>query len=292
MDERIERGHEKRSPADFALWKFSPTEGPRRKMEWESPWGVGFPGWHIECSAMSSKYLGVPFDVHTGGVDHIPVHHPNEIAQSENAFEVRPWVRYWLHEEFLLFGGDKMAKSKGEVLTLTDLEALGIEPLAYRLFFLSAHYRQQQSYSESAIEGAQSAYQRLVRHAVELREADDRTGSKAVEGYRERFQQALDDDLNAPQGLAVLWEVIRSSEIGGAEKWELVCEWDRVLGLGLEEAHLEEIELDERVEALVREREEARRTRNFARADEIREELTRQGIVLEDTKEGTRWRRA
>jgi cysteinyl-tRNA synthetase len=292
MDERIERGHEKRSPADFALWKFSPTEGPRRKMEWESPWGVGFPGWHIECSAMSSKYLGVPFDIHTGGVDHIPVHHPNEIAQSENAFDVRPWVRYWLHEEWLLFGGEKMAKSKGEVLTVTDLEARGIEPLAYRLFFLSAHYRQQQTFSESAIEGAQSAYQRLVRHAVELREAADRTGSEAVAEYRERFRQVLDDDLNAPQGLAVLWEVIRSGEIGGAEKWDLVCEWDRVLGLGLEEAHLEEIELDERVEALVREREEARRTRNFARADEIREELTRQGILLEDTKEGTRWRRA
>jgi cysteinyl-tRNA synthetase len=291
LGERISGGQEKRHPADFALWKLSPTEGPRRQMEWESPWGVGFPGWHVECSAMSSEYLGVPFDIHTGGVDHIPVHHPNEIAQSENAFDVRPWVRYWMHEEFVMFEGEKISKSKGGFVTLADLEEQGIEPLAYRLFFLTAHYRQQQTFSASAIEGAQTAYGRLVRHAVELREAGDHAGSEAVAGYRERFHKALDDDLNAPQALAVLWEAIRSTELGGAEKWLLLCEFDRVLGLGLESARLPQVELDERVETLIREREEARRSRNFARADEIRHELLRDGIVLEDTKEGTHWRR-
>jgi cysteinyl-tRNA synthetase len=292
VQERIDAAGEKRNPVDFALWKLSPADGPRRQMEWDSPWGRGFPGWHLECSAMSSKYLGVPFDIHTGGVDHIPVHHTNEIAQSENAFDVRPWVRYWLHEEWLMFEGAKVSKSKGGAVTLADLEETGIEPLAYRLFFLGAHYRQQQTFTEEAIGGAQNAYQRLVRHALELRAATDRRGDEAVlERFRARFRESIADDLNAPQALAVLWDVVRSTEIGGAERWDLVREFDGVLGLDLEEARLAEVEIDEQVEVLIREREEARRSKNFARADEIRDELIRQGIVLEDTSGGTRWRR-
>jgi cysteinyl-tRNA synthetase len=292
VQERIDAAVEKRNPVDFALWKLSPADGPRRQMEWESPWGRGFPGWHLECSAMSSKYLGIPFDIHTGGVDHIPVHHTNEIAQSENAFDVRPWVRYWLHEEWLMLEGAKISKSQGGVVTLADLEEAGIEPLVYRLFFLGAHYRQQQTFTGEAIRGAQNAYHRLVRHALELRVATDRLGDDAaLERFRERFREAIADDLNAPQALAVLWEVVRSTEIGGAERWDLVREFDRVLGLDLEEARLAEVEIDAQVETLIREREEARRSKNFARADEIRDELIRQGIVLEDTPEGTRWRR-
>jgi cysteinyl-tRNA synthetase len=290
--ERIDRADEKHHPADFALWKFSPTDGPRRQMQWESPWGAGFPGWHLECSAMSSKYLGVPFDIHTGGVDHIPVHHTNEIAQSEAVFEVRPWVRWWLHEEWLMFEGEKLSKSTGGILSLSDLEADGIEPLAFRLFFLSAHYRQQQSYSSDAIEGARASYQRLVRHAIELRGAEDRNGAEALAGYRERFRDAIGDDLNAPQALAVLWEVLRSGELGGVEKWTLVLEFDRVLGLGLEQARLDAPEVDERIEALIREREAARVARDWARADEIRDQLRDEGIALEDSSRGTTWRRA
>ncbi len=290
--ERIERAGEKRNPADFALWKLSPQAGPRRQMEWPSPWGTGFPGWHIECSAMSSKYLGVPFDIHTGGVDHIPVHHTNEIAQSENAFEVRPWVRYWMHEEFLIFDGQKISKSTGGLWTLDDVVAMGTLPRAFRLFFLQAHYRQKQAVSEEAFRGAQAAYTRLVRHAEELRGATQRGGEGAAGALRERFFEAIGDDLNAPQALAVLWEAVRSTEIGPATKWELVRELDAVLGLGLESARVSGGELDAEIDARVREREAARKAKDFARADAIRAELAGRGILLEDSKQGVRWRRA
>jgi cysteinyl-tRNA synthetase len=290
--ERIEKASEKRSPADFALWKLSPREGPRRQMEWPSPWGTGFPGWHAECSAMSSKYLGVPFDIHTGGVEHIPVHHTNEIAQSENAFEVRPWVRYWMHEEWLVSpSGEKISKSTGGLWTLDELVELGIEPRAFRLFFLQAHYRQKQAASLEAFRGAQAAYTRLVRHAEELREATQRGGEGTARGLRERFFDAVADDLNAPQALAVLWEAVRAPEIGPATKWDLVREMDAVLGLGLETARISGGDLDAEIEALVAEREAARRARDYARADAIRAELAGRGIVLEDSKEGVRWRR-
>ncbi|MEE8557776.1 MAG: DALR domain-containing protein, partial [Myxococcota bacterium] len=168
----------------------------------------------------------------------------------------------------------------------------GIEPLAFRLFFLGAHYRQQQTYSDEAIRSAQTSYRRLVRHAVELRAATDRKGETAVETYRDRFRRALADDLNAPQGLAVLWELLRSTDLGGVEKWGLVCEFDQVLGLELEHAQVETVEVDEEVETLIREREQARAARDFARADAIRDQLLVQGIVLEDSKGGTTWRRA
>jgi cysteinyl-tRNA synthetase len=289
---RIEGSSEKRNPADFALWKLSPADGPRRQMEWDSPWGRGFPGWHIECSAMSTKYLGDRFDIHTGGVDHIPVHHTNEIAQSENALGVRPWVQWWMHGAWLMFDHEKMSKSKGRTVTLDDLEARGIEPLAFRTFLLGAHYRQQTHFSDEALAGARTAYDRLRRHAAELARARDSKDGAASAPLRERFREALADDMNTPKALAVAWEVVRSDELGSVEKWALLRDFDRVLGLDLESAGQAPAEaLDERLLALIREREQARRERDFARADRLRDELRAEGVLIEDSAEGTRWRR-
>ncbi len=287
--ERIRTAGLKRNPADFALWKQSrPDE--QRQMEWDSPWGTGFPGWHIECSAMSSKYLGEQFDIHTGGMDHLPVHHPNEIAQSENAFGVRPWVRFWMHNGWLMAGGAKISKSSGGLLDLDELIAEGIDPLAFRFFFLGAVYRQQMNFTLHAVQQAQVAYRRLLHHALEYREAAD-DGVEPPAECRERFHTALADDLNTPQALAVVWELVRS-KLGAAQKWALLSDFDQVLGLDLGSADLAPPQVDERIEELVRERVAARAARDFARADQIRDELLAEGIVLEDGAEGTRWRRA
>ena len=291
--ERIEHAGEKRNPADFALWKLS-GEGANRQMEWPSPWGTGFPGWHIECSAMSAKYLGVPFDIHTGGVDHIPVHHPNEIAQSEAGFGVRPCVRYWMHNGWLMFTGGKMSKSSGPVLKLEDLVQRGVEPLAFRYFLLGGQYRQELHFSEEALEGARNAYQRLVRRATELRAGSSSRGTALADEFRARFRAALADDLNTPQGLAVLWEAVRSEELGDVEKTALLADFDRVLGLDLGKQRASaEPELPEGAAALLREREAARKAKDFARSDALRAELRDSwGILVEDSPRGQSWRRA
>jgi cysteinyl-tRNA synthetase len=282
----------KRHPADFAVWKFA-EPGVRRQQEWDSPWGRGFPGWHLECSAMSVEYLGTTFDIHTGGVDHIPVHHSNEIAQSECALGVHPWVRFWMHEEFLDFRGQKMSKSKGNIYVLDDLVAQGIPPLAYRYFFLQAHYRQQQTFTDEALEAAATGYDRLVALAAELREAAGEVDEAKLASWRERFRDALRDDLNAPRALAVAWEVARSDDLSAAERWALLEDFDRVLGLDLAHAlpRAARQESDPRIDALVAERERARAARDFASADRIRDELAAEGILVEDTPDGARWRR-
>ena len=225
----------KRHAADFALWKFA-GEGVRRQQEWSSPWGRGFPGWHLECSAMSVKYLGTTFDVHTGGVDHIQVHHTNEVAQTECCYDVHPWVRFWMHNEWLDYRGEKMSKSKGNVALLEDLEARGIPARAFRYFFLQAHYRQQQTFTDEAMDAAATGYDRLVSAAAELRDASGQADPTRLEGPRERFRAALRDDLNAPGALATAWEVARSQELAPAERWALLREFDAVLALDLEAA--------------------------------------------------------
>jgi cysteinyl-tRNA synthetase len=290
---RIEGEREKRNASDFALWKLSPKDGPRRQMEWDSPWGRGFPGWHIECSAMSTKYLGKTFDIHTGGADHIPVHHPNEIAQSENALEVRPWVRIWMHTGWLMFDGEKISKSTGgSVLNLDEMIAKGFEPLVFRYFALGAHYRQQLTFSDEALRGAQQSLRRLLRHAAELRDDATSRGAREAAALRERFRAALADDLNAPRALAVVWEAVRSEALGGREKYALLCEWDTVLGLGLAEAREAAAEADPEVDALVAERDRARAAKNWKRADEIRDTLKARGITIVDSPQGSRWTRA
>jgi cysteinyl-tRNA synthetase len=282
----------KKNPADFALWKFA-AEGVSRQQEWDSPWGRGFPGWHLECSAMSTQYLGEAFDIHTGGVDHISVHHTNEIAQSECAYDVHPWVRVWMHCEFVDFRGEKMSKSTGNVLTLDDLVERGIPPLAFRYFFLQAHYRQQQTFTDEAIDAAATGYDRLLRVATEVRFSEGRVRDSNLAPFQERFRQAIRDDLNTPRALAVSWDVARSSDLSGAEKAILFRDFDDVLGIDLREAipQAEIQESDPRIDELVARREQARADREFDESDRIRDLLADEGIVVDDTPGGPRWRR-
>jgi len=289
--ERIGEVEGKRHPADFALWKLA-QPGVRRQQEWDSPWGRGFPGWHIECSAMSIKYLGPHFDIHTGGVDHIAVHHTNEIAQSECGYDVHPWVNVWMHNEFLNLGSEKVSKSKGHVLVLDDLVARGLPPLAYRYFFLQAHYRQQQSFSFEEVAAAATGYQRLLGAAVEVRDETAPADPAALAEPRARFRAAIGDDLNAPKALEAVWSVARSA-LAPAVRRSLLLEFDEVLGLGLasEQPRAAVQEQDPRIDALVAERVAARARRDFAEADRIRDLLRAEGVEIEDTKEGARWRR-
>jgi cysteinyl-tRNA synthetase len=282
----------KRHPADFALWKFA-EKGVARQQEWDSPWGRGFPGWHLECSAMSSKYLGRQFDIHTGGIDHPTVHHTNEIAQSECAFGVHPWVQLWMHVEWLDFRGEKMSKSLGNVYLLDDLVADGHPPLAFRYFFLQAHYRKQQTFTDDAMEAAARGYRRLLASAVEVREAEGDADPELVEPHRARFREAVRDDLNAPQALAVAYEVARDRGLSPADRRTLLLEFDEWLGLDLATATLPEEaqESDPRIDALVARRQEARARKDWVEADRIREALAAERVVIDDTPEGPRWRR-
>jgi cysteinyl-tRNA synthetase len=293
---RVEMVAGKRNPTDFALWKFSPKD-KQRLMEWPSPWGVGFPGWHIECSAMAMKYLGERLDIHCGGVDHIAVHHTNEIAQAECALG-HEWVNWWMHGEFLTMpreggGDDKMSKSSGEFLRLDVLVEKGYEPLAYRYFCLGAHYRQQLAFTWAAMDAAASAYGRLKRLVLdELRPAFD--GSQPPVGeHVASFRQAVEDDLNMPQALAAMWMMLKDQQHAKGELYATLLEMDGVLGLGVADMREQALAIAEAdIQRLIDERNAARKGRNFARADEIRKELAAKSVVLEDGPKGTTWRRA
>jgi cysteinyl-tRNA synthetase len=282
----------KRNPADFSLWKFAPP-GVVRQQEWDSPWGRGFPGWHLECSAMSIKYLGSRFDIHTGGVEHVNVHHTNEIAQSECALDVHPWVQLWMHEDWIVFQGEKISKSKGTVYLLQDIVDQGFLPLSFRYFFLQAHYRKQQNFHDEAMAAADRGYRRLLAQVAELRSAEGEVDPGRIAEPRQRFYGAVADDLNAPRALAVAQEVVRRDDLTPAERRALLEEFDGWLGLELLSAdRLErEQESDPRIEALLEKRQTAREARDFAEADRIRDLLAGEGVVIEDTSEGPRWKR-
>lgn len=284
---RVDMVPGKKQATDFAVWKFSPA-GSTRDMEWESPWGKGFPGWHIECSAMSMQYLGETFDIHCGGVDHAPVHHTNEIAQSETDTG-KPLAQYWMHGEFLLMEENKMSKSAGTFITLKNLQEHGISPLAYRYFTYSAHYRSKLQFSWKALEAAQSGYNRLLELAADW--GEPAVGCAEFEG---EFMNAVNTDLNLPAALAVVWKLLKSDYPGSAKLASLLT-FDRILGLNIETQAMRI--RDERkhtpadVQKLVSQRDEARGGKDFTTADRLREKILEAGYAVMDTPEGTRLRR-
>ena len=284
---RVEKNDEKRNPTDFALWKFTPP-GLKRQMEWDSPWGVGFPGWHIECSAMSLRYLSGQLDIHCGGVDHINIHHTNEIAQSEAATGEK-FFNYWLHGAFLIIaGGKKMAKSAGNFLTLENtFLARNIDPLAFRFLLLQAHYRRPIEWSTDALLNALNGLDSLRRKVAELKNEAVEEG-EILTGFTERFQAALADDLNAPQALAITQEVLKADE-PAADRLKTILDFDRVLGLGLSRAQIETVEADSLpadVANLFAARQKARADKNWSESDRLRDEIRARGFVIEDSKEG------
>jgi len=274
---RVDLG-EKRHPTDFALWKFSPS-GEKRQMEWPSPWGTGFPGWHIECSAMAQKYLGDFFDIHCGGEDHIPVHHTNEIAQTEARVGTR-LANFWMHGYFLLANDAKMAKSAGEFLRLKSLTDRGYDPLAYRYVCLTAHYRSQLNFTFDALDASATALERMrsAFHALPHAEAADPR-------YVERFTAEINDDLNLPRALALAWEVLRG-ELPSAARRSTLAAFDRVFGLGLEAWQPKQETIPEVVRALSAARAAARAAKQWAEADRLRAELRAAGWEVEDEPDG------
>ncbi|HEY5595660.1 MAG TPA: cysteine--tRNA ligase [Candidatus Bipolaricaulota bacterium] len=281
---RIEMVEGKRNLTDFALWKLSP-KGQKRQMEWDSPWGVGFPGWHIECSAMAMKYLGDRFDIHCGGVDHIKVHHTNEIAQAEGVTG-KPWVNWWMHGEFLVLeSADKMSKSAENFITLDTVKERGIDPLAYRYFCLNAHYRKQLTFSWEALQGAASGFARLKHAVIELKDKAVGTG-KAHQEHLATFTEAVQDDLNMPRALAAMWGLLRDANASPADQYATLLKMDGVLGFGFEAMQAQAVSMDDEVHALLDERERARKNRDFKAADRIRDALLAKGLVIEDTPQG------
>jgi cysteinyl-tRNA synthetase len=282
---RIGPNEEKRNPQDFALWKFS-VPGEQRQMEWPSPWGVGFPGWHIECSAMSAKYLGVPFDLHTGGVDHIPVHHTNEIAQTWAATG-KVLANWWLHGEFLVLKDRKMSKSAGDFITLQTLIDRGFHPLAYRYLTYKAHYRKALTFSEEALTDAAQSVRHLQAIMTELPAAGEATPHAKTWA---RFRNALRDDLNAPAALAAVWEIARDTSASPEVRRATLAAMDQLLPLGLAEIPPAVVEPQapppEEVLELIRQREAARKARDFGAADALRARIGELGFTVRDTPQG------
>ena len=284
---RVEVDPEKKNPWDFLLWV---TNQPQHLMQWDSPWGRGFPGWHIECTAMSIKYLSEKFDIHTGGVEHIPVHHTNEIAQAFGAFD-HASVNYWLHNGWLVINGEKTSKSSGENNILaTDLIKKGFNPLAFRYLVLTSHYRQGMNFTWEALKGAQVAYQKLINLVGKWKNDSEKTTSPEkvdkTDNFRNKFQEKLSHDLNTSEAIAVIWEMIKS-DIPTYDKLDLLLDFDQVLGLKLNEIKKEKIRIPEEIKQLAKQREELRRIGKWQEADEMRKKIENKDFKIEDTASGT-----
>jgi len=281
---RVEKNPEKRNATDFALWKFSPA-GARRQMEWDSPWGIGFPGWHIECSAMSMKFLGEQLDIHCGGIDHIDIHHTNEIAQSEAATG-RKFFNFWMHGAFLnIQGGKKMAKSEENFLTLENaLIKRGIPPLAYRFATFLTHYRKPMEYSDESIQAARNGLEHLCNQVRDVAKSGEAPAGGSNPAFREKFLESINDDLNMPRGMAVIQEMLKS-DISESEKHATILDFDRVLGLGLDQVDKPQ-DLPAEVQKLLEARRRARASKDFKASDRLRDEIQALGYEVKDTREG------
>jgi cysteinyl-tRNA synthetase len=279
---RVEDKGEKKNITDFALWKFSP-KNEQRQMEWSSPWGKGFPGWHIECSAMAMKYLGNHFDIHTGGIEHIQVHHTNEIAQSE-CTTGETYVNYWMHNNHLQDTTGKMSKSSGDFLTISSIIEKGYSPLAYRYFLLLAHYRKEVVFSYEALDSASKAYLKLADYTLRLQG----TSGIVQKDYLTTVVEALHHDLNTATAIATLWNLIKDDSVSDTDTYATILAINELLGLGLEPATLkkETITIPHEVQLLLDARKDARTTKNFKESDRLRDEILKAGFIVKDTSEG------
>lgn len=290
---RVAIDPEKKNPWDFLLWV---TNQPNHIMQWDSPWGRGFPGWHIECTAMSVKYLGEKFDIHTGGREHIPVHHTNEIAQAYGAFRHQT-ANYWLHNDWLMFEGEKISKSLGNNILVSDLVEKGFSPLALRYLILTSHYRKGLNFTWSSIAGAQTAYDKLKEFVKSKRAGEQgsrrttlsESKLKKIDGFRAKFLDAVNNDLNFPMGLAVVWEMLKSN-IPDFDKRELLLDWDQILGLDLANVQ-PDVEVPERVKQLAAIRDQLRKEGKFVEADAARIQITDLGWEVKDTPGGSMFKK-
>ena len=275
---RVEVNQEKLHARDFALWKFSPKES-QRQMEWSSPWGKGFPGWHIECSAMSVKYLGQPFDIHTGGIDHINIHHTNEIAQTEAATG-KTLANYWLHVEYLQQDGGKMAKSAGAFIRLDDIMARGYEPLAFRFFALGTHYRHPLNFTWEGLDAAAKGLKNLREHVMRL----EGEPTQILAELEDPFMRAISDDLNTPQALGILQETLKNNQLDDGTKLAAIEAWDKVFGLKLMDGRT--LLIPQHIQDLFEKYQVARKERDFSSSDQLRAELAKNGFHVEDNSAG------
>lgn len=277
---RVEENKEKKNTTDFALWKFSPKD-EQRQMEWDSPWGKGFPGWHIECSAMAMKYLGRHFDVHTGGIEHISVHHTNEIAQSECATG-ETYANYWMHNNHLLDPSGKMSKSSGDFLTVSSLVQKGYDPLAYRYFVLTAHYRKELAFSYEALDAASTAFKKISYWCKEHITKDGTLN----QAYFQKFLDALSDDLGTPESIAQLWNTLKDETLSDEDKYVTITTMGEVLGFPLKTMAKETVVIPPEVQTLLDARKAAREQKDFALSDKLRDEIAVLGFVVEDKQGG------
>jgi len=289
---RVEINEEKKNPRDFALWKFSPKD-EKRHMEWKSPWGKGFPGWHIECSAMSMKYLGETFDIHAGGIDLKQTHHPNEIAQAEAATG-KKFVNYWVHSAFMLVQGERMSKSLGNNYKLYDLEKEGHTPFGLRYLYLQTHYRQEMNFTFAALTAAENALKKLYEEAASWEDGSESTGARPAvdfKGYEERFLEAINDDLNMSKALSVVWEMVKSDNPNPA-KAQALFKMDEVLGLNIrqisQKLRREKGIVPDFISEMAKEREGFRKQKKFNLADQMRKKIEKMGYEIEDSDKGVK----